>query len=220
MLDWFRPDGYYQSLADIDFQRLGQMGLRYVLLDMDNTLIHHGRRQRTAFSARQIQRIHAAGMQPIIFSNAVRERVEPFAREHQVDFVCMAHKPGQRGLHQWMEKVAASPEQVMMIGDQLFTDVFCGKRGNLLTYLVHPLNPKEKWYIRMKRLFESVLKRRLQLQPRRRPRVRKRSFKQTMLSLHLPSLPLWMKKKPYPRLRSSVVNPRWILMENRKRNYL
>lgn len=151
---FFQPDAYFRSLADIDFNSLYEQGYRLVLLDMDNTLIRDGHRERTAFSDLQINRMLDAGFKCLILSNGPAERVKPFADLHHLDFIADSGKPSRRGVHLACQKFSLSPKETLLIGDQIFTDVLCGRRSGVLTLLVAPLATGEKWYIRIKRIFE------------------------------------------------------------------
>ena len=51
-----------------------------------------------------------------------------------------------------------------MVGDQLLTDIFGGKRIGLYTILVQPISPVEKWTTRLNRVLEKGLIRLLKRQ--------------------------------------------------------
>lgn len=180
MLRYFKPDAYYRSLADVDFDACYAAGYRVVLLDLDNTLIRHGQKQLTAFSESQIRRMQKAGLRCAILSNGMAYRVEPFAKAHGIEFIAQAGKPSSRGVLRAAEKYQTPVSQILLIGDQIFTDVLCGRRSGTGTILVAPLTNYEKWYIRLKRLFERIIKRDLKMSPR--PRRHRRKLVRPMLS--------------------------------------
>lgn len=177
----FLPDAYYRSLADIDFTEWKKRGYRLVLLDLDNTLIRHGGQKKTAFSQRQIARLRASGLKSAILSNAMVDRVIPFAKAHNIPFVAQAKKPSRRGVLQAAKQFGFRPHEILLIGDQIFTDVVCGRRAGAGTILVAPLSEKERWYIRLKRLFEEPIRRNL----KRRPRLKRKKTQRTNLLFKL-----------------------------------
>lgn len=58
------------------------------------------------------------------------------------------------------EILQENPENIGVVGDQIFTDVIGGNRSNMFTILVEPIQKKEYWYTRWKRPIENVVKNR------------------------------------------------------------
>ena len=57
-----------------------------------------------------------------------------------------------------IEKVEnVSKENMLMIGDQLFTDIWGGNRFGIKTILVKPISSNEGIHIKMKRPFERYV---------------------------------------------------------------
>ena len=50
-----------------------------------------------------------------------------------------------------------SKKEILMIGDQLFTDIWGGNRFNINTLLVKRINKKEIWISRIKRPIERII---------------------------------------------------------------
>ena len=48
-------------------------------------------------------------------------------------------------------------EEVLFVGDQLFTDVWGAKRAGMHTILVKPIHPKEEIQIVLKRYLEKIV---------------------------------------------------------------
>lgn len=154
-LTWFRPDRIYQSIDQIDFEALATEGKKLIMLDIDNTLVRHGSRQANDFAKMIVERIQKAGLIPYIVSNAQMSRARLFANSLLVQFSGLSGKPSTRGLVKGMEQYQCSPEQSVMIGDQLFTDILAAHRAGVLKVLVLPLDRKEVWNVAIKRVFEE-----------------------------------------------------------------
>ena len=56
-----------------------------------------------------------------------------------------------------MKKIKAAPESTVLIGDQIFTDVWTGKRAKVLTLLVEPIEDKETLFFKFKRMLEKMV---------------------------------------------------------------
>ena len=52
-------------------------------------------------------------------------------------------------------KGALPPEQVLFVGDQIFTDCLAAHRAGVDCYLVKPIKSKETFFFRLKRAFEK-----------------------------------------------------------------
>ena len=50
------------------------------------------------------------------------------------------------------------PENIGVVGDQIFTDVIGGNRCNMFTILVDPIDKKDYWYTAWKRPIENRIK--------------------------------------------------------------
>lgn len=158
MFQWLarqlKPDRIYPDILQIDFPQYWDQGIRLVLLDIDNTLVHHGARAADDFAREAVRRIQNAGMTAWIVSNAKPKRAAAFAGTLDLSFTGLAGKPSPRGLLRACQSAGVRPDQAMMIGDQLFTDILAARRARTLAILVRPRHDAEAWNVRFKRQFE------------------------------------------------------------------
>lgn len=161
MFEQWNPDAYYPNLAAVPARDLYAKGFRLVLLDIDNTLQKHGKHEPEPEAREQIDRFREAGFTVYILSNALPERAQNFGRTLPVPVIGKAGKPGTKGVLQALTDASASPEETLLIGDQLFTDIWSGTRAGVKTILVDPISRKEPWYIKLKRLGERFVKKKL-----------------------------------------------------------
>ena len=56
-----------------------------------------------------------------------------------------------------MNLFGANKENTVLIGDQVFTDIFGGKRAKILTILVNPIKEVNTLFFRFKRYFERKI---------------------------------------------------------------
>ena len=56
------------------------------------------------------------------------------------------------------KEIKIEPENIGVVGDQIFTDVIGGNRCNMFTILVDPVTPKDYWYTAWKRPIENKIK--------------------------------------------------------------
>ena len=153
----FQPDVIYPAIDQIDFLPWAAQGIRLVLLDIDNTLVRHGSRAGDDKARQTIERIRRAGLLPYIVSNAKPSRARQFADSLGVPCVGLSGKPSPRGLKTAMQKSGFLPDQTVMIGDQLFTDVRAARNAQVMAVLVLPVDRHEVWNVAIKRCLEAPL---------------------------------------------------------------
>ena len=59
------------------------------------------------------------------------------------------------------KQLKENPENIGVVGDQIFTDVIGGNRSKMFTILVDPIKEKDYWYTAWKRPIENLIKRKL-----------------------------------------------------------
>ena len=70
-------------------------------------------------------------------------------------------KPLKRGFRYVQKETNIKPENIAVVGDQIFTDVIGGNRSKMFTILVDPIDEeKEYWYTAWKRPIENKIKNR------------------------------------------------------------
>lgn len=156
MFSQFYPNEYLDSTYIIPFEELYKNGYRGVIFDIDNTLVPHG----APADERAIlffERLKSIGFQSVLLSNNKEPRVKMFHDDVHVPYIYKAGKPSVKGYLKAVEMMGLTKEQVLFVGDQLFTDVWGANRSGLTTYLVKPIHPKEEIQIVLKRKLEKIV---------------------------------------------------------------
>ena len=152
----FFPSELIASTYRIDFERLYEEGYRGIIFDIDNTLVPHGAPADEKAKA-LFARLKRIGYACCLVSNNKRPRVEMFNRDIHVHMVWLAHKPLSSGYRKAMEKMGTDRGNTLVVGDQIFTDLWGGSFMGLKTILVQPINPKEEIQIVLKRFLERPI---------------------------------------------------------------
>ena len=87
-----------------------------------------------------------------------REKVEKVAKILEIPYKNFAMKPFKKGFLEIQKEIKESPENIAVVGDQIFTDILGGNRCKMFTILVEPINPKDYWYTAWKRPIENKIK--------------------------------------------------------------
>ena len=115
------------------------------VFDLDNTVAPYEHLQPDKATQDYFAALAEAGVQTALVSNNRRERIELFNERLGVFIVADAQKPSPRGVHRCIEAFGLPPEQVLFVGDQIFTDVFGGNRAGALTCYVETLDRRFFW---------------------------------------------------------------------------
>ena len=156
------PKEMSRRITDLTPEFFISRGIRLIVLDVDNTLTTHDNPVPADGVVEWIRKMKEAGLLLTILSNNYRSRVEPFAEKLGLDFISMACKPLTVGLSRACRRFQLKPEQICLIGDQIFTDVFGGNLKGVLTVLVEPYELETGWMFHLKRKLERPIIRRWQ----------------------------------------------------------
>src|SRR5699024_1912114 len=136
---YFMPNEYVQSIFQIDIDKLAESGVKGIVTDLDNTVVgcdvaDHAEAVTTWFKeARQKWNTITS------VSNNNEKRVGSFSKSLKVDYIFKAKKPRGRAFDRAMHSMSLNPSEIVVIGDQMLTDVFGGNRRGLFTIMVVPV---------------------------------------------------------------------------------
>ena len=153
----FRPDEYLDNIFDINFEVLKSRGIKALLLDVDNTLKPHFDKEPAANVRGWLDDARRAGFALCIVSNGFEARIAPFAHGLGLQAIGKAMKPSKKGFERAAQLLSLDIGQTAVIGDQIFTDIFGGKRAGAFTILVKPISKEEPFYLKLKRPFERLV---------------------------------------------------------------
>jgi hypothetical protein len=158
VLEIFYPRLFISSLPELDLKHLLSLGVKGILLDLDNTIISSSTESCSPEIIDWLNKLQDCGFKLCIISNNKSARVTMLADELKIPAVHYAFKPFKRAFCQALNLLKITPDETAIIGDQIFTDILGGNRLGLFTILVVPLNGKEHWLTRLiNRRLERIL---------------------------------------------------------------
>lgn len=153
----FVPSEFHATFFDIDFDMLYQKGYRVILTDLDNTLITYEELLPTDKIISKLDSIRKIGFEVFIISNNHPPRIDKFLDGTDYLGIGSAKKPLKTGIKRAL-KLSDNEyflDEVVIIGDQLMTDIYGANRFGAYSILVNPLKRKtEKWYTKFNRKIE------------------------------------------------------------------
>lgn len=133
-----KPDLTFENVQEIDDKMIETLKKKYeiegIIIDVDETLRKEMRDIPTA-NKEWLKRLKGK-FKIIILSNGMDKGVEEYFKEQGIDYIGFGLKPLKRNFKRACQKMNLRPEQVLVIGNDLFDDIYGGKRNNMWTGLV------------------------------------------------------------------------------------
>ena len=166
MLRLVVPHLRVESVRELTPDRLRELGLDALLLDVDCTLARYRAANVDAEVADWLEELRRRAIGLCLVSNGFGGRIGLIAERLGLPFCAKAFKPFPFRLKATVRKMGFQPQRTAMVGDQLFADVIAGRLAGLTSILVRPIHPEdEPWYTRIKRAPERLLLRRMNIPP-------------------------------------------------------
>lgn len=128
------------SIYDLRPSALRAANIRLVLCDLDNTLIPYEEAHPSPALRAWKEALEAQGVTLYVVSNSRKSRRCPdFCAELGVPCVRHAGKPGRKGFLQALGETGIPAEEAIMVGDQIFTDIWGANRAGVPSVLVKPI---------------------------------------------------------------------------------
>ncbi len=145
------------SIYHLDERQLADMGIKAVFSDLDNTLLAWNKKETAQEMSDLQKRLAQAGIRLVVISNNSAERVGKVLDPWGIDFIAAARKPLPTGILRGLKKYQLAKKQVIMVGDQLITDMQAANLAGCYSVLVKPLVDTDKWNTRINRFFERFI---------------------------------------------------------------
>lgn len=133
-----KPDMIVDKVSDLDEQEIERIkkehGIEAIILDVDETL-REDLEALPEVNQKWIESLQGK-LKIIILSNGIDRKIEEYFANKGIDYIGFAHKPFKRNFVKACQRMQVNPENVMIVGDSLFDDVYGGKRNNMKTVLV------------------------------------------------------------------------------------
>lgn len=152
--DYFLPSDYVNRFTDITSDYLKSHDKTAVMIDLDNTLVAFDDPDINDEVIEWIETLHEGGIQVLILSNGRKNRVERFCKDSDLKYIHTARKPAMRGFHKGITELGVKKKAVVMIGDQVMTDVLGANRTGIDSILVLPVKEKDAFVTKFNRRME------------------------------------------------------------------
>ncbi|MRH43051.1 YqeG family HAD IIIA-type phosphatase [Aquibacillus halophilus] len=139
MLKRFLPNEHVKNIFEIHPEKLKDKGIKGIITDLDNTLVAWDIKDATPEIIQWFKLMEENNIKLTIISNNNEERVKLFSEPLNTPFVYSARKPLGKAFKKAAKDMHLQKEEVVVIGDQLMTDVLGGNSAGFYTILVVPI---------------------------------------------------------------------------------
>lgn len=155
-MNLFVPDIYQKNIFTIDYNKLHEQGYELLLFDLDNT-IGSIKEKEVNKKTKDFLNSLTTKFTIIVTSNSLKSRVKPFLKGVKCDYYALSLKPTLRVIRKIKKKYQVPYQKMVIIGDQILTDVFVGNRKKILTILVDPIQNIDFKVTKFNRKLEKYL---------------------------------------------------------------
>ena len=158
MFKKFIPFAHSKSIYEIEPCFFVNHGVKVLFMDLDNTLDSYRDKEPKKETIDYVNRLKEAGLTPVIISNNKAHRVSGYANLLGVEFLSSARKPFSKRINQEIARRNVDKENVMLVGDQLMTDVLAAKGAKIRVVLTEKLVKEDQWTTHINRLFDRPIR--------------------------------------------------------------
>lgn len=150
----FVPEYYFDSFDEASAEFLLSIGIKGIVLDIDNTLEPYEHQKAGEHVVAWFESLWDAGIKTAIVSNNNESRVNIFNEEFGMPAYPRGGKPFKKNVINAMEDMGIDKGEAILMGDQVFTDVWAAHNAGIPAILVPPINDKKDLLTKFKRLLE------------------------------------------------------------------
>ena len=151
------PDYYFEKFSDVSVEFLSSIGVKGIVLDIDNTLEPYENPVPTGPTLAWFDALTAAGIKAAFISNNNAKRVDTFNKNLGFPAYFKAGKPFKKNVLRALTDMGVSSDEAILMGDQVFTDVWAARNAGLRAILLPPIKDKRDILTRSKRALEKPI---------------------------------------------------------------
>jgi HAD superfamily phosphatase (TIGR01668 family) len=162
----FYPDFCFDLVRRISLEFLHEHGISGLLLDIDNTITRWEEPEVPQPEMDWLNRMQQSGISIRLLSNGLARKKAAVVEQTGIKKVPgRSLKPTRAAFISGLTDLGLEADQVIMIGDSVFTDIVGANRAGIWTCLVEPLSPIDFIGSKAYRLLERIMNYRRPLDP-------------------------------------------------------
>ena len=153
----FVPEYYFKTFNEASADFLTSIGVKGIVLDVDNTLEPYENPLPGEHVKEWLAELKEQGISAAIVSNNGGERINLFNSELGLPAYYKAKKPFKKNVLNAMKDMGTDKSNTILMGDQVFTDVWAAHNTGIRAILVPPIKDKTDVFTKFKRLLEKPI---------------------------------------------------------------
>lgn len=153
----FVPEYYFMTFNEASADFLTSIGIKGIVLDVDNTLEPYENPLPGDHVKKWLTELKEQGISAAIVSNNGGERINLFNSELGLPVYYKAKKPFKKNVLNAMKDMGTDKSNTILMGDQVFTDVWAAHNTGIRAILVPPIKDKTDVFTKFKRLLEKPI---------------------------------------------------------------
>lgn len=152
----YKPTMYKKNIFDINYEKLKKDGAKCLVFDLDNTLGLIDEKECPKEAKKLLKKLKK-DFTIYISSNNTRKRILPYIEDLEIEGESFSLKPLPKGLMRIRKRCGFKKSEMVMIGDQIVTDILSGNLYGIKTILVDPLGVKDLKITGLNRKIEGII---------------------------------------------------------------
>ena len=152
----YKPTMYKKNIFDINYEKLKKDGAKCLVFDLDNTLGLIDEKECPKEAKKLLKKLKK-DFTIYISSNNTRKRILPYIEDLEIEGESFSLKPLPKGLMRIRKRCGFKKSEMVMIGDQIVTDILSGNLYGVKTILVDPLGVKDLKITGLNRKIEGII---------------------------------------------------------------
>ena len=152
----YKPTMYKKNIFDINYDKLKKDGAKCLVFDLDNTLGLIDE-EKCPKEAKKLLKKLKKDFTIYISSNNTRKRILPYIEDLEIEGESFSLKPLPKGLIRIRKRCGFKKSEMVMIADQMVTDILSGNLYGVKTILVDPLGVKDLKITGLNRKIENFI---------------------------------------------------------------
>ena len=157
MFKRFYPKKDVKTVFELNEKFFSSYNIKGVVFDIDNTLVTHDTPVPPKDILDYFDALEKKGIKIAIVSNNHAPRVDGFCKGLGYPYIARAWKPFKKNLCAIRDKLGLKSEEVCLVGDQIFTDIYGANRMGFYSVLVTAVGKNETNLVAIKRCFEKLV---------------------------------------------------------------
>lgn len=153
----YKPTIYVKDIYSINYKKLKDNHIKYLLFDLDNTICDNKTKVLPVKAYDLFNTLKKENFTIFIISNSWYFRVRRFTKKLKVQGYSFALKPFTNVYKKIIKKNNINIQEMAAIGDQIYTDIIGANKMNITSVLVDRISNKESILTKINRIRENQL---------------------------------------------------------------